>query len=68
MGCPVLGLLASPGNEVTQPWPYRKPLAGEVALWHVLVSAVVMVAETMACPAVYPHILHALHPLCAIIP
>lgn len=59
------------GDEVTQPWPCRKSLAGEVALcqwWHVLVSAVVMVAETTACPAVYPHILHALHPLCAIIP
>lgn len=36
--------------------------------WRVLVSAVVMEAETMACPAMYPHILHALHPLCALIP
>lgn len=67
MGCPVLGLLASPGDEVAQPWLCRKPLAGEVALckwWRVLVSVVVMVAETMACPAVCTHILHALHPLC----
>lgn len=67
MGCPVLVLLALPGDEVTQPWLCRKPHAGEVALcewWRVLVSLVVMVAETMTCPAVYPHILHALHPLC----